>query len=69
MEARKLALKEKLLLIENKICLNGRIVTINSEEKETFAKYCNTIAQEEIFWQKESRVTWLKEGGKNTNVF
>lgn len=29
----------------------------------------DTLEQEEVFWRQKSRVTWLKEGERNTHLF
>jgi hypothetical protein len=37
--------------------------------KETMAKMDELLYREEMLWLRRSRITWLKEGDRNTNFF
>ncbi|XP_024200200.1 uncharacterized protein LOC112203464 [Rosa chinensis] len=44
-------------------------VEVQNENKELMSKLQRILSQEESFWKKRSKVTWLKEGDRNTSFF
>ncbi|XP_024160286.1 uncharacterized protein LOC112167491 [Rosa chinensis] len=44
-------------------------VEVQNEKKELMSKLQNLLSQEESFWKQRSKVTWLKEGDRNTTFF
>ncbi|XP_024196412.1 uncharacterized protein LOC112199668 [Rosa chinensis] len=44
-------------------------VEVQNEKKELMSKLQNLLSQEEFFWKQRSKVTWLKEGDRNTSFF
>ncbi|XP_061993946.1 uncharacterized protein LOC133711884 [Rosa rugosa] len=44
-------------------------VVIQDEKKDLMSRLQTLLSQEEAFWRQRSKVTWLKEGDRNTGYF
>ncbi|XP_024156414.1 uncharacterized protein LOC112164456 [Rosa chinensis] len=44
-------------------------VEVQNEKKTLMDKLQSLLYQEELFWRQRSKVTWLKEGDRNTSYF
>ena len=59
----------KMRALQQSIIHNGMIEEIKQEEIELQKQWEEWASQEETLWRKKSRISWLKDGGKNTNLF
>ena len=69
MNFRKIHMKEELEKLKNELLIIRRTRELDKVKNILLTNFYNTISQEEQLWRQKSRVTWLKEGDKNTKFF
>ena len=69
MRKKKEAFKYRVEKIGGRIEMEGNKSKLNKEEKEALCELHNTLAREKKKWRKNSIVTWLQAGDRNTRFF
>lgn len=55
--------------VEQEALVKGRSEELDKQERQILVEYHSTLAQEEKMWRQKSRVTWIREGDRNTKFF